>query len=465
MTITAALTKRRVFANVSPAMPIALMMVAFALTVFAPASRAAVDAALAAKYREIAATVDPAAMSKTVRELSSHGSRVVGYPGERFAADYVENEFHSIFGKDNVRTETFTATVPMDKGASLTVNGKSIPLAGIWPNLIRTSQTPPEGISGPLIYGGDGSLGSLNGKEIKDAIVLVDFNSGSEWMNAPRLGAKAIIFIEPDRTQRGEAEAKFISIPISIPRYYVKRGDAAELLALTAKSRGTQATLKATMPWENVQARNFIGVLPGKSKNPKIAKQIIVVQAYYDGMSVVPSLAPSADAASSMAGLLQAAHTFKKLGSERTIWFVATSGHFLGLQGVREMIDKHIDDWQVPGPFAKLFDGDKEPEQPIYLWAGLDWASQTRGVGIFYKGWFYNVREDTQNLFSDIARVARENNDKVAQVFGNDPKKAFADGVNPVDGKSWRNFIPGKPAFDSEAVGMAGRVRCYICLD
>ncbi len=180
MTITAALTKRRVFAHVVPAMTTALMLVALALTVFVPASQAAVDADLATKYRDIAATVDAAAMSKTIRELSSHGSRVVGYPGERFAANYVEQEFHSLFGKDNVRTETFTATVPMDKGASLSVNGKTIPLACIWPNLVRTSQTPPEGISGPLIYGGDGSLSALNGKDVKGAIVLVEFNSGSE---------------------------------------------------------------------------------------------------------------------------------------------------------------------------------------------------------------------------------------------------------------------------------------------
>lgn len=431
------------------------MSAAAALAPLSPA-RAAVDEQLAATYRAHAATVDARAMAETVRELSTHGSRVVGYPGERYAADYVKREFESLFGKENVREQTFETTVPMDKGATLSANGKSYRLYSVWPNLVRTSQTPPEGINGPLVYAGSGQLSDFNGKEIEGSIVLVDFNSGTDWMNAPRLGAKAVIFIEPDRTMRGEAEAKFISIPVSIPRYYIKKSDAAALQALALGRKSAQGTIKATMTWDRVPSRNFIGVLPGKSKDPKMAKQIIVVQAYYDGMSVVPALAPAAESAGGMAGLLQTARTFKKLGNERTIWFVATTSHFIGLQGIRELIDAHIDKWQVPGPFAKLFGGAKDPEEPIYLWAGLDLASQTRGLGIFYKGWFYNVREDTQNLFSDIARVARENNDKVAQVLGHDPKKAFADGVNPVDGKTWRNFIPGKPAFDSEAVGMAG---------
>ncbi len=393
-------------------------------------------------------------MAKTIRTLSSSGSRVVGYPGERSAADYVQREFNSLFGANNVRVQTWDATVPMDKGASLTANGKTYKLFSVWPNLVRTSKLPPEGISGPLLYAGNGQLSAFNGKDIQGAIVLVDFNSGTEWLNAPRLGAKAVVFIEPDRTMRGEAEAKFVSIPLSIPRFYIKKSEAAALQALALGRRSPRAVVKADMTWEKVPARNFVGILPGS--DPKLAKQIIVVQGYYDAMSVVPALAPGAESAGSMAGLLQTARTFKKYRPKRTVWFVATTGHYLGLQGIREFIHANIDKWQVPGPFAKLFGQAKEPKEPIYLWAGLDMASQTRGIGIFYKGNFFDYREDLQNLFSDIARVARENNDKVAEVLGYEPKKAFADGVNPVDGKSWRNFIPGKPAFDSEAVTMAG---------
>jgi hypothetical protein len=421
-----------------------------------PANADPVDPKLAATYKALAATVDPAAMGETIRTLSESGSRVVGYPGERAAADYVETQFDQLFGKENVRSESFTATVPVDHGASLTAGGATYTIYGMWPNLVRTSQLPAAGLTGPLIYAGDGSLSNFNGKTVQGAIVLMDFNCGADWLNAPRLGAKAVVFVEPDVTVRGEAEAKFISIPLSIPRFYIKKSDAAAVEALALGRKDPMATLHASMPWEGVTARNFIGVLPGQSRDPKVASQIIVVEAYYDGMSVVPALAPAAESAGGLAGLLQTANTFKRMGNQRTMWFVATSGHFLGLQGVREMIDRHIDDWQAPGPFAALFGGAHPQKDPIYLWAGLDLASQTQGIGIFYKGWFYDVREDTQSNFSDIARVARENNDNVAQVLGYDAKSRFSDAVNPVDGKVWRNYIPGKPAFDSEAVSMAG---------
>jgi len=77
------------------------------------------------------------------------------------------------------------------------------------------------------------------------SIVLLDFNCGSGWFNAPllgakavlfiepeELGAKAVLFIEPEETIRGEAEQKFLSMPVNIPRYWVPKEVADYLLGL-----------------------------------------------------------------------------------------------------------------------------------------------------------------------------------------------------------------------------------------
>jgi hypothetical protein len=92
----------------------------------------------------------------------------------------------------------------------------------------------------------------------------------------------------------------------------------------------------------------------------------------------------------------------------------------------------------------------------IYLFAGLDLTSQSRGVGMFYKGHYYDYREDIQNKFSDIARVTRENSEKLATAFGLDARGIFSDGVNPIEGKSWRNYLPGRLAMDAEVWTLAG---------
>src|SRR5262249_14318438 len=136
------------------------------------------------------------------------------------------------------------------------------------------------------------------------------------------------------------------------------------------------------------------------------------------------------------------------------------SGHFLGLNGIKAYLDSHLDSLQAPGLIEKtvaFFTRQplrKSPE--IYLFCGLDLSSQSKGVGIFYKGYYYDYREDIQNKFSDIARVTRENAEKIATAFGLDPKVIFADGVNPIEGKSWRNYLPGRMAMDAEVWTLAG---------
>jgi hypothetical protein len=77
-------------------------------------------------------------------------------------------------------------------------------------------------------------------------------------------------------------------------------------------------------------------------------------------------------------------------------------------------------------------------------------------VGVFYKGWFYDMREDIQRYFSELGRVLREHADRIAPVLGTASSKLFADGINMVQGRYWRTYIPGKPAFDAEAATLAG---------
>jgi hypothetical protein len=409
-------------------------------------------------YRRFSAFVTPGNLRSTVNTLAAFGSRVAGYPGDAKAAAYVEQQF-SAMGLQNVTHEDFPVSIPYDPAVDNPDQGASAQLAGskdklhiypLWPNLVRTPTLPKEGLTAPLIYVRDGKLRNFNGKDVDGSIVLVDFNCSADWLNAPRLGAKAVIFIAPRTTMRGEAESKFISIPIAIPRYYIDRASAATLLAACASARPPTLTLHCDMPWRSRFARSITGWIRGT--DPKLRDQIVVVQSYFDSTSVVPALAPGADTACGIAALLETARAFVKYPPKRTIMFVANSAHFQALQGIREYVEQHIDSWTPPG----WFEHRSTPTPQIYLWAGLDMTSRTRSLGIFYKGWFYDYREDIQGKFSDIARVCRENAEKIGNTLGFDSKRYFNDGVNPVDGKNWRNFIPGKPAFDSEVVTMAG---------
>ena len=500
-------------------------------------------AAVRERYKAIAATIDAKRLSKDVTVLSAYPSRIVGYPGCAKAADYVEDQFRSI-GLSNVRAEKFKVTVPIDEGSKLVINGKEFPIFALWPNLVRTSHLPPEGLSLHIVDGRGGRLPDFDDKLVAGSAALVDFNSGTEWLNAPRLGAKVLLFVEPDSTMRGEAESKFSAIPVSMPRFWISKDSAAKIRAMLADLNARTAKLPPAkrpqlaakvfckMPWEKVEARNVVGEIEGS--DPKLKKQWIVLHASYDGTSVVPSLAPSAEATCGIAALCELARLYKdpRFAPKRSVMFVATSGHYQGLAGMRSFMEKHIDSYIAPsgfarflnqvwpdsgrgllssmasalvplllllillgitraiwgklapmreqrsavvalpillivvsllasgGLFAKLAKGFKPVTEPrdYYLWSGLDLSSQTQGVGVFYKGYFYDYREDIQGKFSDIASRCRENAERVADALGYFPDRAsrFADGVNPINGKNWRNFVPGKFALDSEVVTLAG---------
>ena len=106
--------------------------------------------------------------------LTSGRSRVVGYPGHEAAADYIHNEFLRI-GLDRVAVEPYEVASPVDKGFSLQVSGddRSIPLYAVWPNLVRTSTLPREGMRARLVDGGHGEFEDFNGEPLDGSAVLM----------------------------------------------------------------------------------------------------------------------------------------------------------------------------------------------------------------------------------------------------------------------------------------------------
>ncbi|HOM83376.1 MAG TPA: M28 family peptidase, partial [Armatimonadota bacterium] len=402
------------------------------------------------------------------------------------------------------------------------VDGTRYRLYPLWPNQVQTSKLPsPEkgGIQAPLIDVGPGKLANFNGKTVDGSVVMVDFNSAQEWLNAPRLGAKAVLFVEPESTQRGEAEGKFISIPLAIPRFWISREDADAIrsryqLASDGNYLVPKVRLISEVFWQKRPARNVVGWVEGT--DPKFKDQVIVIESYYDSMSVVPDLAPGAESACGVATQIELARLYAGEKPRRSILFLSTGAHHLALKGIRAYIEQHFPEHEVPPVktrfvtwlsnqatpvgkglvtiilgliafsllrtvgrarvFGKIAGGvagvalifcivgfwtlspqEEQPRKRWYIFTALDLSSKTPRVGMFYKGMYYDYRQDIQRKFADFARVQRENAERIVNTaLGGDPKELFADGVNPISGKDWRNFIPGKVALDHEPVTMAG---------
>ena len=154
------------------------------------------------------------------------------------------------------------------------------------------------------------------------------------------LGARAIVFIEPDSTVYLEGEKKFLTMPLDLPRFWVSRQAGERLRGQIAAAGELPVHLEYRMDWERRPAWNILGTIPGY--DPLMKEDVIVLEGYYDAMSVVPALAPGAEQASSVTALLELARYFREHPPARTVIFLATSAHHLGLRGVDDFIQRYL---------------------------------------------------------------------------------------------------------------------------
>ena len=392
-----------------------------------------------------------------IAALSAYPSRVTGYPGSAAAANYIEEQFKKL-GLE-ITSEEFPLSVPIDKGAQLRLpSGKHIPLYSLWPNHVRTSTLPAGGIDGTLIDAGRGALEDLNGQPVDGSIALMAFGSGNNYIEVRSLGAQAIIFYDDGRVTRGEAAEKFLQVPVDIPRFWVERDEAQALLA-QARDGAPQVHLDARMDWEKVSARNIYAILPGLDEDMPLGQrqqaqkwkdQILVVQAHYDAMSVVPALAPGAESATGIAALLETARLLKEQGTRYTVLFLATPGHFQALAGVNDFLYRHA---RKSDFFRERIAAEEKID--FRLFVGLDLSSHSEQVASFAMGTFYNSGWGNDDYLKNLmAPYATRFATYSAEVFADSSR--YLDAVAPFK-RIWKNYMPVRLGLDSEAAIFVGK--------
>ena len=479
--------------------------------------RAALSAA--PDWGALAAEIHLGRLAQDMRALTGLGSRVSGYPGNGEAADFIKRVFVAQLGEQNVWEQEYDLPVPLDEGAELSVGAGRYRLRSLWPNLVQTPQVARGGISGRVIYVGQGLLREFNRQQVAGSIVVMDFNCGQNWLNAPLLGAAAVVLVEPEMTTRGEAETKFVGCPANVPRFYLSGDDATRLRAQIALGED-QGLLQARVAWRAQTNRNLIGFLQGR--DPELRGEAIILQAYYDSISIVPSLSPGADNAAGITALLELMRAFRARPPARSVIFLATSGHFEALAGAREFVRlwgkeprrareegeqlKNLREARrklqqdldlITHPPAKnvnsrtgevivgrfrtspgvraererrlqrdiaradhevaLYQEITRRCPRVHMLTSLDLSTQNDEVGAFQCGWYYS-QAHLLRFYSPVGKFFSQLvQEEIGPALGLGADEGFVDGINPVKGREWHTHFPGKIAFDHEMAIRGGR--------
>ena len=167
-------------------------------------------------------------------------------------------------------------------------------------------------------------------------------------------------------------------------------------------------------------------MIPGS--DPELAAERVAIEAYYDGISVVPGRAPSAETACGIAALLELARHLAAHPPARTTILVATSAHFQGRQGVANFLARHA----------------RRLEEPLHidLFIGLDLSSRTDQVGI----WNNTARPELRRFFAPFGRRFSG----YASTLDSAVVGSLVNGITPIKGLDWSAYMPGGIAANSQ---------------
>ncbi|MFX0086031.1 MAG: M28 family peptidase [Candidatus Hodarchaeota archaeon] len=324
-----------------------------------------------------------------IENFSSFGSRMTGYPGYNQSIAYIIDYFH-MNNLSDITNVSYPLTIPIESETFIQYAGQNFTAHSLLPNSVHTCNTPLGGLTGVLTYAGYGNLMEFDGLTIKDSIVVLEFNSGSNWINVASLGAKGVIFLPPNDTDRFEAKDKVIDIPLNFPRVYISNSTTAGLIRSVSQELGQSITIFNRMEWRTIEAKSIVGYIQGLSDDK------IIISAHFDSTSIIPSLAPGADDACGIATLLELIRVIKEndITPQKTLMFLALSGHHQSAAGAREFVHQNY--------------ADLNKNSGIKLFLSLDLSATNNKIGINPYGYLYRFKlqftsgNNLQNRMKDI---------------------------------------------------------------
>ncbi len=356
-------------------------VLALALVGCGPSSRPGEPAPI--DYKALSDAVD--VMLPKIREhavtIASFGSRQTGQVGCERTFDYVRSAFQELDGgAGTVRCFSSEVTVPLDRfGAdhdarehtTVTIHGpdgepQTWQAFALMPNCIQPCRTRA-GDEQPrrLIDLGDGRVERWQNADVRDAVVLLDFNSGQAWLRARELGAYAAVFIEPEFTTVDQADLKYLEIlPLYMPRVWLAREHGLALRQGLASGEDVRVTVRTRLDWVKVRAPCVEMIVPGEDRS-----RTFVVAAHFDARSIVPDLSLGGDEIWGISALLEIARYFKQHRPACDLRFIAVSGHWQSQRCTRDYI-------AYPGP------GFDEVGRRVKLAIGLDYSTENPNLSL-----------------------------------------------------------------------------------
>src|SRR5688500_15679128 len=192
-----------------------ILVVALVLIIFANVAHAQVDGQ---RFRH------------DLAELMRHESRVIGSSGYDAAGKFLESEIAALPNVE-LRKHEFSVMAPVTQSATLDLgSGRVERVYPFWPAHVRVNATPPQGITGQLVYAGEGRYEQLRPASLRGHIAVVEASAGGRWMDAAYMGARAILVLGSRDTSWSDLSSHDLRIPVNLPRFYVPPGKFADEL-------------------------------------------------------------------------------------------------------------------------------------------------------------------------------------------------------------------------------------------